>query len=246
MFERKLKFNWICFLYHLPACQQTKLLQGTTVYTQWENLNVPVYSRFYLFNVENPSQVAKGAIPILRERGPYTYRQWQKKQIVGWSEDFLYLSYRVHTIYEFDLMRSVGSEGDEVTVLNIPLAVSESDFFLFFYREFNRKVFSFLPSDQIALTVIERISNAALRNAAIDFMKTEKFFNMQDLFVKQSVGKLLFEGYVDRGLMLLAKLHEIFKIPIPSFVPLNGKFMLMGGVSCEISIISIFPLLICI
>lgn len=104
--------------------QQTKLLQGTTVYTQWENLNVPFYSRFYLFNVENPKQVTKGAIPILRERGPYTYRQWQKKEIIGWSEDYLYLSYRVHTIYEFDANRTVGSEDDEVTILNIPLIVS--------------------------------------------------------------------------------------------------------------------------
>jgi hypothetical protein len=104
--------------------QETKLIKGTTVYEQWANQNNPVYLKIYLFDVQNAQQVLNGEKPVLRERGPYTYREWSTKEILGWSEDQQHLQYRVHKTYEFDRIRSVGDETDQITVLNVPLAVS--------------------------------------------------------------------------------------------------------------------------
>lgn len=88
-----------------------------------------MFLQVYLFDVKNPDDVIKGEKPILIERGPYTYRQWEDKQVLGWSEDYQFLQYRVHKRYEFDPARSVGNETDQVTTVNIPLMVSATAVF---------------------------------------------------------------------------------------------------------------------
>lgn len=44
------------------------------MYKFWEESPVPMYIRFYFFNVTNSEDVVKfNAKPILEELGPYTY-----------------------------------------------------------------------------------------------------------------------------------------------------------------------------
>lgn len=99
------------------------------MYESWRNQSTPIYLHVYLFHVKNPKQVLTGAKPELEERGPYTYREWDEKQILGWSEDYQHLQYRVHKTYEFDREKSVGDQTDVITSLNVPLAVSMSSSF---------------------------------------------------------------------------------------------------------------------
>lgn len=36
--------------------------------------------KFYVFNVENPEEVALGGKPMLKETGPYAYREVRSKE----------------------------------------------------------------------------------------------------------------------------------------------------------------------
>ena len=40
---------------------------------RWRVTPQPINYKVYLFNVENPAEVDKGAKPILTEKGPYVY-----------------------------------------------------------------------------------------------------------------------------------------------------------------------------
>ena len=51
-----------------------ELTPSSLIYDEWVNSSVPLTSRFYFFEVENPKEVFNGAKPALREIGPYTYK----------------------------------------------------------------------------------------------------------------------------------------------------------------------------
>ena len=61
----------LLYFFHL---KQLRLVPGTVMYKFWEESPVPMYIRFYFFNVTNSEDVVKfNAKPILEELGPYTY-----------------------------------------------------------------------------------------------------------------------------------------------------------------------------
>lgn len=49
-------------------------MPGHEVYNQWINPTVPMYKDFYIFNLTNPAEFARGAKPSFKELGPYRYR----------------------------------------------------------------------------------------------------------------------------------------------------------------------------
>ena len=51
-----------------------ELTPSSPIYAEWVNATVPLTSKFYFFEVENPDEVFNGAKPALREKGPYTYK----------------------------------------------------------------------------------------------------------------------------------------------------------------------------
>ena len=56
--------------------------ENSPAYKFWLNPPASIYRKYYLFHVENPSEIEKGETPILKERGPYTYREvWEKRHI---------------------------------------------------------------------------------------------------------------------------------------------------------------------
>lgn len=50
-----------------------RLVPGSITWNMWKTIPLPVYLKFYLFNITNADQLAQGAKAQLREMGPYTY-----------------------------------------------------------------------------------------------------------------------------------------------------------------------------
>uniref|UniRef100_A0A8C5S352 Platelet glycoprotein 4 n=1 Tax=Laticauda laticaudata TaxID=8630 RepID=A0A8C5S352_LATLA len=49
--------------------------KGTIAYQNWVIPGSPIYRQFWLFDVQNPEEVMQnGSAPILKQKGPYTYR----------------------------------------------------------------------------------------------------------------------------------------------------------------------------
>lgn len=92
--------------------------------SQWANVSVPIYLRFYLYDVQNPYKVEfEGAKPILTERGPYTFLQKRKKKIRNFLNNGKQVVYKEYKYYFFDLKKSVGPLTDVLVVPNLPLLV---------------------------------------------------------------------------------------------------------------------------
>uniref|UniRef100_A0A023FQ89 Scavenger receptor class B member 1 n=1 Tax=Amblyomma cajennense TaxID=34607 RepID=A0A023FQ89_AMBCJ len=64
------------------------LVNNSDVFNLWQNIPLPIYRKFYFFNLTNPKEfVANKAKPKLEEVGPYSYRvTWIKKNIT-WNSN---------------------------------------------------------------------------------------------------------------------------------------------------------------
>lgn len=49
------------------------LSDGSEALQRWTVVPQPLNYYVYIFHVENPEEVSKGARPIVREKGPYVY-----------------------------------------------------------------------------------------------------------------------------------------------------------------------------
>jgi lysosome membrane protein 2 len=59
----------------LHGLQKIPLRNGTDTFDAWVDPPVPVYMQFWMFDLVNKKDyVDNGAKPILKEKGPYTYR----------------------------------------------------------------------------------------------------------------------------------------------------------------------------
>ncbi len=120
---------------------------GTVMYKTWTDSPVPMYLRFYLFNVTNTDDVVRHqAKPDLVEMGPYTFTYVAISSILQSSTHlrFCPLDREKHTrinIETFDngtmkfMQRrtwhfvpelSNGTLDDNITTLNVPVVVSQS------------------------------------------------------------------------------------------------------------------------
>ena len=46
----------------------------SSVLDDWTDSDVPSYKMVYIFDTQNPHQFSDGAVPVVREIGPFTYR----------------------------------------------------------------------------------------------------------------------------------------------------------------------------
>ena len=52
-----------------------QLKPGSLVYKEWIKPSVPIYMKYFVFNVTNPNEVMEGLeIPNVTQIGPYSYR----------------------------------------------------------------------------------------------------------------------------------------------------------------------------
>jgi hypothetical protein len=81
-----------------------------------------VYRNFYVFDVQNADDIiANRSKPIVRERGPYTYRVWLKKSEIEFGDGEKSVSYKLAKRVEFVANMSNGTELDVVIVPNVPV-----------------------------------------------------------------------------------------------------------------------------
>ncbi|XP_063786535.1 platelet glycoprotein 4 [Pseudophryne corroboree] len=102
--------------------------EGTIAYENWIVPGSPVYREFWIFNVSNPDEVINGSQPILEQHGPYTYlvRHLPKSNVTQNNNNTVTFYQPNNAI--FQPKRSIGSEDDVYTVLNIAVAAAPAMF----------------------------------------------------------------------------------------------------------------------
>lgn len=90
----------------------------------WENIPVPIYERFYFFNLTNAHEVERvGAKPRLTEIGPFTYQLYMNKTNIHFHANGT-VTFQEKKTWIFKRDMSAMSEDTLVTTLNVPLAMT--------------------------------------------------------------------------------------------------------------------------
>ncbi|KAL0839273.1 hypothetical protein ABMA28_016032 [Loxostege sticticalis] len=139
---------------------------SSAMFEKWRKMPMPLTFNIYVFNVTNAEDVNNGAKPKLQEIGPYSYKEYREKTILGYGDNDT-VSYMLQKTFVFDQEASGGlSEDDEVTVIH------------FSYMAAILTVNDMMPS-------ISGVVNGAL----------EQFFsNLTDPFLRVKVRDLFFDG----------------------------------------------------
>jgi len=103
---------------------QLVVREGTKTFAAWKESPIPIYIKFYFFNMVNADDFEKNhAKPILEEKGPYTFRQEERKVNLVWHEDAT-ISYNRQKRWYFEPDMSTGSLQDTVNTLNVPMVTA--------------------------------------------------------------------------------------------------------------------------
>lgn len=147
--------------------EKLPLVNNSDTFNLWRDIPVPIYRKFYFFNLTNPDEfLAQKEKPRFEEVGPYSYRaRWVKEGIV-WNSNGT-ISYREVKTYTFDRNASVGSLSDRITTVNAPLVSA---------GVLVNKIKNFIKRKLTAL-IINRLD--------------------EHLLIERTVGELLFDGYND-------------------------------------------------
>jgi len=152
-------------IFNLILNSQLVIEEGTAAYNAWVETPIPVFTKFYFFDMINPRDLFHShEKPILEEKGPYTFREEEKKVNLTWHDNGT-ISYRRAKFWFFERDMSVGPLTDIVTTINVPVVGS---------AEFVRGDFFMEWGISDMLSTIEA-----------------------RIFVKKSIGELLFDGYED-------------------------------------------------
>merc|ERR1719189_2826889 len=103
---------------------QVVIKEGTASYAAWKETPIPVLTKFYFFDMLNPQELFHNhEKPILEERGPYTFREAQRKVNMVWHSNGT-VSYQREKYWYFDRSLSVGPLSDVITTINVPVVGS--------------------------------------------------------------------------------------------------------------------------
>lgn len=146
---------------------QIALTPGSQSYPMWKETPVPIYQKFYFFNVTNAQEIEQlGHKPQLEEIGPFTYRsEYSKQDIVANALDNT-IDFRHMKRWYFEPEMSIADHRLQLVTLNAPLAIT--------------------------LTLIQSAPSAVrlLVTFSLDGLS-------EGFFTKRSVKQLLFDGYPD-------------------------------------------------
>ncbi|XP_027325779.3 scavenger receptor class B member 1 isoform X2 [Anas acuta] len=114
----------VCLLLAGPAIVKEQVVKNVRIdpssisFGMWKDIPVPFYLSVHLFEVLNPTEVLDGAKPILRQRGPYVYREFRYKTNITFHDNdtVSYLEYR-KLFFRPDL--SNGTEDEYIVMPNI-------------------------------------------------------------------------------------------------------------------------------
>ena len=65
----------------------------------WSFPPVPVFMKFYVFNIENPDNIRRGEKPRVKEVGPFVYREYREKKNLRKHADEI--EYGLNVRYEY-------------------------------------------------------------------------------------------------------------------------------------------------
>lgn len=89
-------------------------------YEEWKKPTVPLYLDVYFFNWTNADDfLDETTKPIVREVGPYRFREIRDKKNIIFNDDNSTVSYRTFSTFYFDEDGSNGSLDDVITQLNM-------------------------------------------------------------------------------------------------------------------------------
>ncbi|NXC75181.1 CD36 protein, partial [Anhinga anhinga] len=105
--------------------KEAVITNGTIAFENWLVPGSSVYRQFWVFHVQNPSEVLDyGARPKLEQRGPYTYRvRYLPKENITENSDGT-ISYMLPNVARFEPDMSVGTENDTITCLNLAVVAA--------------------------------------------------------------------------------------------------------------------------
>lgn len=164
------------------VAEQLQLKNGSETLEKWSNVKVPIYMSFHLFNITNPEQFAAGEKAVVKQAGPYVYREYRKKEIQSFDNESNTVQYFDRKTFVFEPSMSAGTEDDVVNVINVPVAAIAA---------LTRK-----KVPEVAAPLIMPILDSMMRK------------HNETLATRRSVREMLFEGYqvgLMRDLIRLAK-----------------------------------------
>lgn len=106
--------------------KEAVLEEGTIAFKNWVKTGTNVYRQFWIFDVQNPDEVAKNSSKIkVKQRGPYTYRvRYLAKENITQDPSDSTVSFVQPNGAIFEPSLSVGTENDNFTVLNLAVAAA--------------------------------------------------------------------------------------------------------------------------
>lgn len=106
--------------------REVVLEEGTIAFKNWVKTGTTVYRQFWIFDVQNPEEVAKNSSKIkVKQRGPYTYRvRYLAKENITQDPKDSTVSFVQPNGAIFEPSLSVGTENDNFTVLNLAVAAA--------------------------------------------------------------------------------------------------------------------------
>ncbi|XP_032760997.1 platelet glycoprotein 4-like isoform X4 [Rattus rattus] len=108
--------------------REVVLEEGTIAFKNWVKTGTTVYRQFWIFDVQNPDEVAKNSSKIkVKQRGPYTYRvHYLAKENITQDPKDSTVSFVQPNGAIFEPSLSVGTENDNFTVLNLAVAYNNT------------------------------------------------------------------------------------------------------------------------
>jgi len=100
---------------------QLVIEDGTAAFNAWVETPIPVYTKFYFFDLISPRELFHShEKPMVEERGPYTFREIEKKQNLTWHKNGT-VSYRRVKFWYFERELSIGPLTDTIITVNVPV-----------------------------------------------------------------------------------------------------------------------------
>ncbi|XP_070326008.1 platelet glycoprotein 4-like isoform X1 [Odocoileus virginianus] len=106
--------------------KEAALEEGTIAFKNWVKTDTRVYRQFWIFDVQNPEEVAVNSSKIkVKQRGPYTYRvPYLAKENITQDSETHTVSFVQPNGAIFEPSLSVGTEDDMFTVLNLAVVAA--------------------------------------------------------------------------------------------------------------------------
>ncbi|KAF4798833.1 Scavenger receptor class B member 1 [Turdus rufiventris] len=98
--------------------KNVKIDPSSISFQMWKDIPVPFFLSVHFFEVLNPEQVLQGGKPVLRQRGPYVYREYRNKTNITFHDNDT-VSYLEYRRFFFQPHLSNGTEDEYIVVPNI-------------------------------------------------------------------------------------------------------------------------------